>query len=285
MTASPTSAQMDSHQNAGRARRKTLTGAVLSEATRLNRWTFVGVGAGLTVFFAFIGTLIAFMIGSDLEGAAPAPGMGEVIDLESAQGITAGLPMAANLLGVLALSLWAAAAASDYSSGWIRVMVQAEPRRWRLLAGKFFALAGFTVVGTLLATVVAVGAAPALAGASEVSTAAWSEGAIGTIAGGWLNLTVAVLVWGIIGFAVATTTRSVVVAIAGGIGYMMVFEGVLGLAAKETTTYLPGSILGAVVAGGTPDVSYTIALGLAVAYAVAAAAIAIAVFSRRDITS
>ena len=93
-----------------RVHRKTLIGAVRSEATRLNRWTFIGVGAGLTVFFALMGTLIAFMIGTDIEGAAPAPGMGTAVDLNSPQGIVAGLPMAANLLGVLALSLWASAA-------------------------------------------------------------------------------------------------------------------------------------------------------------------------------
>ena len=270
---------------AKRAGKKTLIGVVRSEVMRLTRWTFVGVGAGLAAFFALVGTLISFMIGSDLQSAAPPPGMGVAVDLESAQGITAGLPMAANLLGVLALSLWASAAASDYSSGWIRVMVQAEPRRWRLLAGKSIALTSFTVMGTILAAAVAVGIAPVLAGATDISTSEWSDDLIGVVASGWANLTIAILIWGIIGFAVATASRSAVVAIGGGIGYMMVFEGVLRLAAEGTTRYLPGSILSTVVAGGTSDVSYGVALGLAATYAVAAAVISVAVFSRRDITS
>ena len=118
-----------------------------------------------------------------------------------------------------------------------------------------------------------------------MSTALWSNGTVGTIASGWLNLTIAVLVWGVIGFALATTTRSVVVAVAGGIGYMMVFEGVLGLAAQDATTYFPGSILSTVVAGGDATVSYATALGLAAIYAGIAAAVTTLVFSRRDITS
>ena len=66
---------------------------------------------------------------------------------------------------------------------------------------------------------------------------------------------------------------------------MMVFEGVLRLAAEGTTRYLPGSILSTVVAGGTSDVSYGVSVGLAAAYAVVAAVVSIVVFSRRDITS
>lgn len=266
-------------------RRKTILGAVRSEAKRLNRWTFTGIGAGLIVFFTLMGTSIIFLSESQLGDAPQTPGLGAVVDLASSQGIVAGLSMAANLIGIVALSLWAAAAASDYSSGWIRVMVQAEPRRWRLLAGKFIALTGFTVVGTLIATIVGVGAAPLLASATDVSTELWSSGLIETVASGWLNLTIAVLVWGVIGFAVATITRSAVVAIAGGIGYLMVFEGLLGLAAEEATTYLPGSVLTDLVAGGGDSMTYGTALVLAAVYAIAAGSIATYVFHRRDITS
>lgn len=271
---------------ASRTPKKTIGGAVRSEATRLNRWTFTGIGTGLVAFFALIGTAIVFMVAEQLEdGAASAPGMGAIIDPSTSDGIVAGLSMSANLIGIVALSLWAAAAATDYSSGWIRVMVQAEPRRWRLLAGKFFALTGFTVVGTLIATVVSVATAPMLAAATGVSTDLWSDGIVGTVAGAWANLTIAVLVWGIIGFAIATITRSAVIAIAGGIGYMMVFEGLLGLAAEDATTYLPGSVLTTVVAGGSDSLAYGAALALAVAYALIAGTIAVYVFHRRDITS
>lgn len=262
--------------------RRTLRGAVVSELKRLNRWTFTGVGAALFAAFSMMATAIVFLAADQVSGS---PMMAEVGDLTSSDGLVAGIAMAANLVGIVALSLWAAASASDYTTGWIRVMVQAEPRRWRLLFGKFAALVGLTLVGTLLATVVSVGSAPLLASATGVSTAAWGAGWLGTVASAWLNLSIAILVWGIIGFAVATVTRSVIVAIAGGIGYLLVFEGLLGLVAESATTYLPGTVLGAVVAGGNAALAYGTALALAGVYAAAALAVSVAVFHRRDVVS
>ena len=64
--------------------------------------------------------------------------------------------LAGTLIGIVALSLWAAAVASDYSTGWVRLLVAAEPRRWRLLVGKLVALSGFTIVATVVATAIVV---------------------------------------------------------------------------------------------------------------------------------
>jgi hypothetical protein len=97
--------------------------ATRSEAKRLNRWSFAGVGAGLLAFFAAMATVIRFL------GDDSVPDLSGVsIDLASAQGLVAGMSTASSLIGVVVLACWAAATASDYSTGWIRVMVQAEPR-------------------------------------------------------------------------------------------------------------------------------------------------------------
>lgn len=213
---------------------------------------------------------------------------GSGVDLESAGGLVAGLASSVDLIGIVVLALWAAATASDYSTGWVRILVQAEPRRARLLGGKLVALAGYTVVGTALATMVAVAAAPLLAGAKGLSTAAWFPGlweTVATVLGAWVDLTLSVLVWGVIGLSVATVTRSLTIAIAGGIGYLLVFERLLGLVADEATTYLPGSVLSAVAAGGTASLSYGAAVALAAAYATGALLLAALVFTRRDVTS
>lgn len=151
------------------------------------------------------------------------------------------------------------------------------------------ALTGYTLAGTAVATLVAVAVAPLLAGAKDISTAAWFPGlwtTAATVLGAWVDLTLSVLVWGVIGLTVATVTRSVTIAIAGGIGYLMVFERLLGLVVDAaTTTYLPGSVLSAVAAGGTPSLTYGTAIALAAGYAAVALAIAVLVFTRRDITS
>jgi ABC-type transport system involved in multi-copper enzyme maturation permease subunit len=228
-------------------------------------------------------TIITFLAADEMGGG---PGFGVQTDLTSAQGLVAGLATAANLFGVIVLALWAAATASDYSTGWIRVLVQAEPRRWRLFGGKLLALTGYTVVGTAVATLISVAVAPYLAGAAGVSTVAWSAGAIGTVLSAWVNLTFSVLVWGVIGVAVATVTRSVTAAIAGGIGYMMVVEGLLGMVLDTSVTaYLPGSVLIAVTSGGNADLAFASAVVLGLAYAVTATVIAGVTFWRRDITS
>ncbi len=259
--------------------KRTLVGAIRSEARRLTRKSFTGVGLALVVLFSLMGTLVTFLAGD--AGMGPSV----TVDLESATGIVAGLSMAGNLIGIVALSLWAAAVSSDYSTGWVRIMVQAEPRRWRLLFGKLASLSLFTVVATGIATAVTVALAFALAGPAGVSTAAWSAGAAGTVLSAWLNFTLSTLAWGVIGFTVATVSRSAIVAIAGGIGYMMVFEGLLGLIAETATTYLPGSVLNAVAAGGTTAVAYGTAMALATGFVLVLLVAALVAFNRRDITS
>lgn len=257
--------------------------ATRSEAKRLNRRSFVGVGLALLVFFSLMTAVVTYVAGGQI---GPGGAFGAKIDLASAKGLVAGLVAGADMFGIIVLSLWAAATASDFTTGWVRVMVQAEPRRWRLFGGKLLALAAYTVVGITAAAIASVALAPALAGAAGVSTAAWSTGAAGTVLSTWANVTLAVLAWGVIGVAVATVTRSVVAAVAGGIGYMMVVEGLLGLVLDTTvTTYLPGSVLGAIAAGGTTSLSYGFAVLFGLAYAGSAIGMAGAVFARRDITS
>jgi len=118
-----------------------------------------------------------------------------------------------------------------------------------------------------------------------VVTDAWWTDAPATILSGWANLSLALLAWGVVGFAIATVTRSSVVAIAGGIGYLMVFEGLLKLLAADATTYLPGSVLSAVASGGTPDLAWGTAVALAAVYVVIGIVVAAITFIRRDITA
>ena len=258
-----------------------ILGIARAEGKRLRRPTFAGIGLAAVSLFALMGTFVTF-------AAAETAGipMGAVVgDLTASDGIVAGLVLAADIIGIVMLALWAAAVSSDYGTGWVRLMVQAEPRRWRIIAGKLVTLVGFTLVATALATVVSVVVAPLAAGMAGIDTAAWGTDLLAIIGEAWFNLTVVALVWGTIGFAIASITRSAIVAIAGGIGYLMVIEGMLTLVAEDLTTYLPGSILDAVAAGGNAVLSYGTALGLAAAFAVIAIGLATWVFNRRDIVS
>ncbi len=66
---------------------------------------------------------------------------------------------------------------------------------------------------------------------------------------------------------------------------MLAFEGMITLALDQATTYLPGSIIGAIGAGGTSDLSYRPALALGLTMAVAGLVGSAIVFERRDVTS
>jgi ABC-type transport system involved in multi-copper enzyme maturation permease subunit len=282
---------MDPPEAVGAARRRSTTptlwrrilGISRAEGKRLTRRTFAGFGLGVIALFTLMATLVTFLAGDMRPDLGPMGGA--VTDLTSSDGLIAGLSAAADMIGIVVLALWAAAVSADYSTGWIRVMVQAEPRRWRLIAGKLLTLVGLTLVATMLATGVSVTFAPLMAAASDISTAAWFDDAVATVLRAWFDLTVVVLVWGALGFAVATLTRSAIVAIAGGIGYLMVFEGLLSRVAEDLTPYLPGSVLDAVAAGGNAVLGYGPALALATLFAVIAIAISTAVFSQRDVTS
>lgn len=261
----------------------TLLNAVLSEAMRLARPTFFGSGAALVAALTLLVTIITYVGASRNAGGE---GFGPMSpQLEGARGLVASIETSANLLGIVVLSLAAVAVAGDYGSGMIRLLVQAEPRRWRLIVGKLVALAGITVGAAALATIIGVAASPILAPIFDISTAAWSDGAVGTVASTFLNLALGLFVWTTLGFTIAVATHSTAAAVAGGIGYIMVFENLLGLVSQTVVSWLPGSAIQALVAGGNATQDYRTALALSVGYVLLGAVVSLVIFARRDITA
>jgi ABC-2 type transport system permease protein len=221
-------------------------------------------------------------------GSVPAPPgvrFVTVAMLEASDGMFAGLQNAAGMLGIVALALWAVSASSDYANGLIRLLVQAEPSRLRLLFGKIVALTAFTCVATLVTTLVVLLVSPSIAGLADVSTDAWNTGLLRTAAAGYLHLTLAALLWGVVGLCLGIVTRSSAMAISVGVGYLLVFEGLMGMVMENAAKWLPGSSFAAIASGGTVDVTYATALVLAAGYGIAALAITAVVFRRRDITA
>jgi ABC-type transport system involved in multi-copper enzyme maturation permease subunit len=126
--------------------------------------------------------------------------------------------------------------------------------------------------------------APIAAGGSGIDVSSWGRDLAPTLLGGWVNLFCALVVWGVIGMALAVVTRSAAVAISAGVGYVLVVESVISAAAENVADRLPGTTLSALAQGGTPDVSYGAALALGAVYTVAAVVVALTVFTRRDVT-
>lgn len=262
--------------------------ATKSELIRLMRPSFLLTGIGLMALFGALGTFISFSAAgsfSEAESAAgPAAFFPPVEALAQSDGFVVGLTLGAQLLGIVALSLWAIAVASDYSTGLIRLLAQAQPSRLTLLFGKLTALVLFTLVGTLVATAAAAGTAYLIAPAFDVSTSAWGTDTLSTLLEAYRNLSLSTLVWGVIGFTIATITRSSGVAIGAGIGWIVVFETMLVGTAPDIADWMPGTVLTALAAGGLPNVDFDTAIILAASYFAVGIIVSAVIMQRREIT-
>lgn len=260
---------------------------VRSELTRLRQPRLLVTWFGLMALFAVMVNTIMVTFVAD-GGAMPAAGPGVTFptleELEAASGLMAGLAAASSMFGVVTLSLWAVATAGDYSSGLIRLLVAAEPRRWRLLAGKVVALVVVTAAATTVATIVNAFAIGPAAVAAGIDTSEWGTDLVGVVGGAWLNLFLALCVWGVLGLVVAVLARSAAVAISVGIGYVLVVESLVKMVGDAPSDWLLGTTLTAVAGGGTATVEYGTALVLAAAYVTLGLAAATIVFTRRDVT-
>lgn len=261
--------------------------ATRSELTRLSRKGMLAGWFGLTAVFAVVINVVMFSFAAD-SGELPAQGPGvafpDVATLETGQGLVAGLSTAASMFGVVTLSFWAIATATDYSTGLIRLTASAQPRRWLLLAGKVLALMLLTAFAATLALVVNVGVAPMAAEGAGFDVTAWRDNPAAEILSAWVDVYASLLVWGVIGLVTALVTRSAAVAISIGAGWVLLVEGIVAAAFDRGVDWLPGVVLTALAQGGNDTLSHSAAAALAAGYVIIGLAAAVVVTTRRDIT-
>lgn len=258
---------------------------VRSELTRLAQRRTLIVWFGLMALFAvMVNTVMGSVVGQ-MDPSVPSPGVTFPTrdELEAPSGLMAGLSAASNMFGVVTLSLWAFFTAQDYSSGLIRLLVAGEPRRWRLLIGKATALVGVTALAVTVAALANLVSAPAV-GASGISTEAWGTDLPTVIGEAWFNLFLSQLVWGVLGLVIAVLSRSAMVAVSIGVGYVLVVESLVRMVDGAPVDQLLGTTLGAIAKGGTAAVSYSSALALGIMYVIVGLLLAAIVFTRRDVT-
>ena len=261
--------------------------ALRSELVRLRRRGMLIGWFGLMAMFAVMANTIMFSVvgdGVELPPGAPGVAFPTAAELASADGLMAGMPAASTMFGIVTLSFWAIAVATDYSTGLIRLLVAAMPKRWPLLVGKVVALALLTAVATTVAAVVTVGIAPAGAQGAGIDTSAWAGSAASTIVSTWASTYLALLVWGVIGLAIAYLTRSSAIAISVGAGYVLVVESMISRLFDTTPDWLLSGTLTAVAQGGSATVSQGTALGWAGLYVALGLGAAAVVLLRRDVT-
>jgi ABC-type transport system involved in multi-copper enzyme maturation permease subunit len=206
---------------------------------------------------------------------------GGAADLASNDGAVAALSTSANLIGIVAIALFALSVARDFELGTIRNLLIGQPRRAILLSGKLLALASYLIIGVVAAGVVAALLAVILAPGQDISTDTWTvAGALGTLG----TTAIATVLWGLVGAVLAMVTRSAAISITAGVAYLLIIENLLGLIWDSAGEWLPAGVIAAVASGGTDLVSFEKSIVLAVGYAILGLGVMYLTFMRRDIT-
>lgn len=206
-------------------------------------------------------------------------------------GVTIGFSSSASLLGLVALCVFAAQTAQEYTYGTLRNLLVREPRRVRLLIGKYLAMAAFAFMTVIVSAITSVALAFALSGRARVVTDLWTTSDARTsLLETFVNVLISTFGYGTIGMILGLLFRSPISSISIGVGWLLVVESIISIAWRPSGDWMPGTLLSIVAAGGSPigvsdAPSYSQAfLRVSIYLAVAAVATG-ALFKRRDVAN
>lgn len=257
-----------------------------AEWRKLRRPTLLLGTLGAVAFFSVLVSSLLFLLIDSPQGNGDR-GVRitrEMLSLPS--GSTQAFSSIGNLLGIIALCVFAAQTAQEYSLGTLRNLLVRQPGRIRLLVGKLASMKVFAIAMTFVGAVISIGVSYALAGGKDVNTALWFNGdGRMEIAKTTLNVYISVLGFGIIGMVLGILLRSPISSISIGVLWLLIIENIVGAVKSSTLEWLPGSQLANVAAGGTKTISYTHALSLSGIYVGVALIIATVLFTKRDVAN
>ena len=257
-----------------------------AEWRKLRRPTLLLGTLGAVAFFSvLVSSLLFLMIDSpNGNGDRGVRITREMLSLSN--GATYSFSSIGNLLGIIALCVFAAQTAQEYSLGTLRNLLVRQPGRIRLLVGKLTSMKVFAIIMTMVSAVISIGVSYALAGGKDVNTTLWfnSDGRL-EIAKTLLNVFISILGFGIIGMVLGILLRSPISSISLGVLWLLIVENIVGAVKASTLQWLPGNQLGTIAVGGTETISYTHALSLSGLYVGVALIIATVLFTRRDVAN
>ncbi len=192
----------------------------------------------------------------------------------------------AGLLGIVALCIFAAQTAQEYTYGTLRNLLVRQPSRMKILLGKLGAMKLFAIAMVTFSGVLAISLSYLLAGVKDISTAAWSTAdARSAIAQGFVNVLLATIGYGIFGMILGLLFRSPISAISIGVIWNLIIEGLLSAFVKNIDRYFPGQLLSTVAQGGSDKISYQYALITSYSFLLAGLAIVAFLFKKRDVAN
>lgn len=259
---------------------------IRAEWRKLRRPTLFLGTIGASLFFTGLFTsLLYILIDSPRGNSDPANPISREM-LSSAAGSVIGFSNVAGLLGIIAYCVFAAQTAQEYTYGTLRNLLVRQPGRVRLLAGKLISMKLFAIVMVLISGVLAVAISYFLAPSADVIRDRWftSDGRI-EILQAFVNVSISVIGFGILGMIMGLLLRSPISSIAIGVLWILIIENLLGAVESSTLEWLPGSQLNTIALGGTAQVSYMHGMTLAGIYIAVGGVVATVLFSRRDVAN
>jgi len=259
---------------------------VRAEWRKLRRPTlFLGTIGAALFFTGLTSTFLYLMIdsagGNSDRGRQVSRGV-----LELSGGSVYAFASVGGLLGIIALCVFAAQTAQEYTYGTLRNLLVRQPGRVRLLFGKLIAMKIFALLMIGISAAVSIGISYFLSDRAKVSTNLWftSDG-FHEIGKTLLNVTISVIYFGIIGMVLGLLLRSPISAISIGVLWILIIENLLGAVKPVFLKWMPGNQLTTIAQGGSQDLSYTHALTLGTAYVFIGAIVATVLFTRRDVSN
>jgi ABC-type transport system involved in multi-copper enzyme maturation permease subunit len=259
---------------------------VLAELRKLRRPTLVIGTLGAALFFSALITSFLFLLIDDPGGNGDrGRRIGREV-LTLASGSVTGFASVGGLLGLIALCVFAAQTAQEYTYGTLRNLLVRQSGRLRILGGKLIANTIFAIFMVLFSAAASISISVGLAPRAKVPTDLWFT------SDGWsaiihttINVAISVISSGIFGMALGLLLRSPISSISVGVLWFLIIENLLGAVKESTLQWLPGSQLNTIAAGGTETISYTHAMQVGGAYVIGILLIAAVLFSRRDVAN
>ena len=257
-----------------------------AELRKLRRPSLFFGTMGAVVFFSALFSALLFLLIDSPQGNSDRGRMVGRPILSLATGGVQGFSSVGGFLGIIALCVFAAQTAQEYTYGTLRNLLVRQSGRLRILGGKLIANTIFATLMVLFSAVVSIGISVALAPGAKVSTDLWftSDGwssIIHTV----INVFIAVFGFGVFGMALGLLLRSPISSISVGVLWILIIENLLGAVKQSALRWLPGSQLNTIAEGGSETISYLHAMQVGGAYVIGISIIAAVLFSRRDVAN
>lgn len=257
-----------------------------AEWRKLRRPTlFLGTFAAALFFNGLITSFIYLMIDSPQGNSDRGQSVGRDV-LGLASGSVNGFASIGGLLGIIALCVFAAQSAQEYTYGTLRNLLVRQPRRLTLLMGKYAAMKSFALLLTIINAIVSIGISLYLSDRAKVSTDLWFTSAgWSAIAHTLVNVYISIVFYAIIGITLGIFLRSPISAISIALVWILIIENLIGAVKPVTLDWMPGNQFAVIAQGGTPLVSYSHAMILGTSYVLLALLVSSFLFTKRDVAN